>query len=738
MTTNKLLRYLIYAGLAAITLTPLIVTPTCSQTSCLIKLSLFFPFITGKNFFFRIVVELIFGLWLVLAYRDKTARPRSSWILWSLFGYLIIMTLATIFGLDPSRSFWSNFERMEGLLAYIHSFAFFLVAISVLKTRELWHRLFQASLGVSLIVSWNGLMQLAGKADIHQSGSRIDATLGNSAYMAVYMLFHLFLSGYLLATTRNKIAKWVYGAIIILESTLLYYTATRGAVLGAIGGAVLVSIILAWKYPGRVRRAGLSALGVIVVLILLFISVRNTAFVQKSNVLARFAKLSLNDSSLLAREQIWAMSWQGFKEHPVLGWGPENYPLVFQKYYSPEMYGQEPWFDRSHNIALDNLVNAGILGLLAYLALFGSALYYLLWKKNGEAGDQAWVVKAIFVGLLAGYFFQNLTIFDQLISTIMFYLVLGYIHVGATENSATVSPAPAREGDGAWLPFVALFAVILTVSSVYYFNVRGMTVSAAIIRGISGTDPNGVLTEFKNIFSYSEVTGLAEAREQLLSVSTKIIGSQSVPLPVKQEFLQLANDQMAKQFSADDADARAHLLYGSFLQGIGDPRAIGELEKARAYSPKKQMILFQLGAIYLGQGKNDESLALFKEAYDGAPAFIEAGRMYALAALYAGRKDLAESILSSAPDRLAIENDDRFLGYFATTKQYGKIIEIWKLRVAANPKDRQTNISLAASYYFSGDRAAAVKVVSDYIKLDPAFEKEGDDLIKQIELGQIK
>ena len=29
------------------------------------------------------------------------------------------------------------------------------------------------------------------------------------------------------------------------------------------------------------------------------------------------------------------------------------------------MWGQEPWFDRSHNIFFDWLINAGLLGLLA-------------------------------------------------------------------------------------------------------------------------------------------------------------------------------------------------------------------------------------------------------------------------------------------------------------------------------------------------------------------------------------
>lgn len=34
---------------------------------------------------------------------------------------------------------------------------------------------------------------------------------------------------------------------------------------------------------------------------------------------------------------------EGFKEHPILGWGQDNFILVFNKYYDPRLYSQEPF-----------------------------------------------------------------------------------------------------------------------------------------------------------------------------------------------------------------------------------------------------------------------------------------------------------------------------------------------------------------------------------------------------------
>jgi len=734
MTINKILRWVIYGGLFAIALTPLIVTP-----NSLISLSMYFPFITGKNFFFRIIVEIVAGLWLILAYRDKTARPKSSWILWSLLTYLVIATLATIFGQNPIRSFWSNFERMEGLLSYIHNFLFFLILISIIKTKQAWRWLLKTNLGVSVITSWIALLQLAGKSAIHQSGSRLDATLGNSAYMAVYMLFSIFVAVYLLVTSRNTIAKWIYGIVAFIETIILYYTATRGAILGLVGGVVIILLLTALRKQGSSRKIALSALAGIVVLVAVFISMRNTAVVKQNQVLSRFATLSWNDPSLLARKQIWTMSFEGFKEHPILGWGPENYSLVFQKYYTPNMWSQEPWFDRSHNIVLDNLINAGVLGLLAYLAIFIGALYYLWRPKSGSSEQDLWP-RAILGGLLAGYFFQNLTVFDNLVSIIMFYIVLGLIHFSWSREETSVAPQEAKgpTESGVWLPFVVIVAISATVFSVYYFNLRGIKVSATLIEAMSPQSDTAVpLTSFKKIFDYGEVMGQTEAREQLLNVARGALQDTNTTKDTASQYRLLISSEMKKQFATDGDNARSHLFYGSFLTQTGSfEEAIAELEKARQLSPKKQMILIELGSVYINIGQKEKGLALFKQAYDEDKSYIDGARLYALALLYTGETQLANQILG--PDPLKYINDDRFVNYYINTKQYDKVLLVWKARYEANPSDKQTNLSLAGAYYYAGDRAKSIEVIQKYIDKNPSFATEGDSLIKNIELGQIK
>jgi len=117
MNFSRVLRRIILGGVFLIPVIPFIVSS-----------ELFFPFITGKNFAFRILTEILFASWLLLALRDVSFRPSFSWILTTIVAFVGIIALADIFGAYPEKSIWSNFERMEGLVTLIHLLLYFIVA----------------------------------------------------------------------------------------------------------------------------------------------------------------------------------------------------------------------------------------------------------------------------------------------------------------------------------------------------------------------------------------------------------------------------------------------------------------------------------------------------------------------------------------------------------------------------------------------------------------------------------
>ena len=75
--------------------------------------SMLFPFITGKNFAFRIIIEIIFAFWAGLAVARSEYRPRLTPLFKIITAFTAIVFLADLLSPHPYRSFFSNYERME-------------------------------------------------------------------------------------------------------------------------------------------------------------------------------------------------------------------------------------------------------------------------------------------------------------------------------------------------------------------------------------------------------------------------------------------------------------------------------------------------------------------------------------------------------------------------------------------------------------------------------------------------
>jgi thioredoxin-like negative regulator of GroEL len=71
--------------------------------------------------------------------------------------------------------------------------------------------------------------------------------------------------------------------------------------------------------------------------------------------------------------------------------------------------------------------------------------------------------------------------------------------------------------------------------------------------------------------------------------------------------------------------------------------------------------------------------------------------MYAAGAIYNKQDAVAQDLLKSYTKEQIAANNQILQAYYATG-QYQRLIEIWKIRVAQNPKDTNSRVSLAAAY----------------------------------------
>jgi len=735
---DKTIKYFVYALKTGIFILPV--------TSLIVTGSLFFPFITGKNFFFRIMVEILFFLWVIVSSVDKNYRPKKSPLLFAVGATVFILTLATIFGENPYRSFWSNYERMEGLVGHFHLFAYFLIAASALKKPDDWKWLFYSLFGVSVIASVYGFLQLSGAFAIHQGTDRLDATFGNATYLAIYIVFHLFVIFLLFLRFKDWRFKGPLIFFAFLEFAILYYTATRGAFLGLLGGLVVFAAIISFYSSKKARYSGVGVIAAVFIFAGIFFAIKDTNFIKQSPMLSRFAELFITDKTTSeyqisrARFTIWSMALEGFKEHPILGWGPENFNLVFNKYYKPKLYRQEPWFDRSHNIIFDWLISSGILGFLAYWSIFGSAIYMIL-KKGVVSRMEA----AGFTALFAAYSFNNLFVFDNLTSYYLFFTILAYVHyryrtsIDNGHKYISKKPVSYNAEFGIWQYFSITFAFILIIFSLYYVNLKPILAGKQLIKAMTGARSNGdanfISDSFKKMLSYNTF-GSAEAREQLSAYSTVVLQSNSFTEEVKKKTLSFAIDEMKKQTEQAPDDARYYLFLGSLYKRAGLlQNALDTLNKAKEISPQKQQIDFEISDIYLMKGELDTAFNILQKTYDLAPGYRDTVNNLAIVSILLGKTEYAEKLILDHYGEQIVPNK-QFINAYAKAGNFKRVKEFWQKFIETEPANPQYYISLAATHLQLEERPEAIKALEKAIGLSPEFKEQGEFYINEIKAGR--
>ena len=705
---------------------------------------MFFPFITGKNFTFRIIVEIITGAWLALALVYPKYRPRRSWILGVVAIFVLVMAIADAQGVYPFKSFWSNYERMDGWVTLIHVFAYLTVASSVINSEKIWRLLFQVTLGVSVFMGLYGFLQLTGHEALGQGGSaglssRIDATFGNPIYLAVYMLFHVFIATLLWlqmwhARSAGK-RLWpslAYGAIIVIDTLMLFFTGTRGTMLGLFGGVIVALLLLAYFQGTRkIRTVAVAALIGLAVFGGVLKLAKDTPVVKSVGFLQRLATISLSDGTTQSRLLNMGIAWQGVKEKPIFGWGQENYAIVFDKYYDPRMYGNEQWFDRVHDVIFDWWVTGGTLGLLTYLSIFAAALY-TLWRSLHFSVAE----KSLFTGLIAGYFFHNLFVFDNVSSWILFGTILAYIVWRAHGDKSGGPIFNAKIVPEASLPFVTVAAVVLVWGVAWYTNANALSANKTLLQAVApqqgGVEKN--LEYFKQAIAYGSY-GTQEAREQLAQVASQIAGANNVSTDIKQQFFDFAGVQLQMQAQASPLDARFPLFLGMLLDSYGD-HANAKIALARAHelSPRKQTILFQMAQNAQVRGDRTEVIADLKTAFEIEESVGEARLMYAAVLIGAGNDALADQVLAPiiASGGAA---DSRIAAAYVARRRFDKMIPIWEARAAVDTKNVQVFYTLAAAYYSVGNTSKAIEALERAKEADPSIAAQADSLIQQVRSG---
>lgn len=752
---------IIKAGVYAVLFLPFVVIPL-----------FLFPFATSRGFLLQIIVEIIIALYVVLALKNSAYRPKKTALFLALSFYFLILLLSTLFGLDPHRSFFGNYERMWGFFSLAHFFLFFVVLAGMFKTKEEWARVIKTALVVGALSATFGVFQFVGSLFVSGSAPRIMSTIGNPAFFASYLFFACFFAFLFWWSNRRQGSpeysrRFLYAALAIAALFAILATATRGAAVAFavafFAGALLLAIFSKKRMLkiGAISFVALALLGAVLLVSQgsLFekpqrISQKQFYDIERFDApptggresvpfLSRIAKISLYDVTVQTRLIAWKSALGGAKESSLLGVGPENFILAFNKRFDPAFYSyerSEVWFDRAHDIYIDMLVTHGWAGLLAYLLVFGAALYTIIsrYKKEKLGAAHAFVFALFFIAYAA----QNAFLFDSFSAFLMFILALAYLNSFSQEQNVS---APRAGFVNVSLFVVPLIGVLLLG---YFFTARPAAEAYFISQAESGRyNIHQAMEYYRKALAY-HTFGDNEARSHMaLAVAKHIQGIETKELPpgvdayldeaiaaLKQNIEQTNQYLLLYRLQLSD-------LYNLKLSRTGavSPEIEKIIRTSIEISPGRMEFEFALAQTEFLKGNYEKSIEILTVASKKNPDHPIPYWKIAQAYHFMGSDEKGIPYLEKA---LYLDQDIRIAKevlwaekYYVQKEDFTKIIYIDQRMLGTGVDDKEAirlHMNMAVVYAKLGKKEKAQEHAEAIARLDPSQKPAVDNFINSL------
>ncbi len=727
-------------------------------TPAIVAGSFLFPYISMRTVYFRIITEIALFILVIILLQYKVLRVSRYYCFLYIFGWFIIINIiSSLFSFSPYVSWFSDTERMWGVFTLLHLFLFYLLLRIFFKGRE-WKIFLNISLIISLYVAFYGFFQYYPEifgVDVFQAGKgRIISTLGNSAYVAIYMLFNAFFALFLLMKTRIRWLKFYYIAVLLIDFYAFTLADIRGTTIGLLAGITIAFLLYILLGKSRRHKIVIASILIIGSLTLFFAFLNPESKIAKSNkLLQRITTISIYGSTTETRLIGWRAAWRGFKERPIIGVGMENYNVIFNKYFDSDYYlyaPSEPYFDRSHNAWLDVLAINGIIGFIIFLGFPFFIFYYLIksYKKERIKLDEF----LLFTALAITYFIHLVFVFDDLNSYIYFIVLIAFIEYRYNKN-ALFEFNEQRKIQPATQYFIGGIAVIITVVVIYTLNIKTMQAGNMTIQAMRNANN---LPKAVSLFDKSLAYNGIPSRNVVLSYVNYLTGiGGSLPAikqnpemreVIKQGVLS-ALDGLEKEIKKDSYNA---MLYSrkAALCNVGiiifeDPQYISESleasQQAIELSPEHLQYYYTLADTHIIIGNNEKAVEAIQRAVEinsRYPAnYFQLARVYLADNQPEKSLKIAELFVKkkyTAPQSdFFIKLADAFIQQNKTIKA----VEALKLGLKQN-KSADIYIKLARLYLEQEDNEKAVKIFTELGKANENLKKDANYAVEQIKAGK--
>jgi O-antigen ligase/tetratricopeptide (TPR) repeat protein len=607
-----------------------------------------------KVIFFWFLVEILVVTYLLLIHNSTENYPKKSWLAINVLVYTFFLIISSLFSESPTGSFLSSFERMNGVINSLHFIAFFFVVGNIQLSNKQWQIIGIVSCLVAAIISIFGISERT-----HFDDGRIQSMLSNPLYVAIYLIFHVFLlfifSKNIIKSiaTRPKVQTILYLLICtILLSLYLYtivYTKSRAAVI-ALGFGLIIAILLIAFFKKSLRKYAFTVIFILMGALSVLYLNRHSNWVYANPALSRITNLSIFDNSISARKELWKMTFKGIPERPIIGWGAESYIYFFAKYYSPALHDKGFWYDKSHNFVLDKFVEGGILGLLSYLLMIGS-IFYILWQKQT---DIEIIEKCLISGYLMAYLIFNLTVFDCYVSLLILFFLMAYIQQKTAGDRIVFKKIKLS-----WV----IIAILMMGFVCYHVVIRTFKIHKEWTAASQSTEMVQLIDKYSQAYKEAWIGKYDVGLDFVLQKDR--VKSGSFDEATKLDYYNLAEKELVELLEKYPNHPILLSQLGFIQLYAGKQQeAINTYLLLQRIAPKRQVNLMDLAIFYLEAKEYKKAIELFDKVY-------QLDKTYQMALLYkayglslSGDKITSKAIIYDLPTELIVDKMDFVLNVF--------------------------------------------------------------------------
>jgi O-antigen ligase len=321
-----------------------------------------------------LLLMLVGFAWLarMAIHKDLGAVRRTS-LNGAIGAYVACCLLSTLLGIEAARV--HPLVALCFVLKYVEYFFIFFITVNYVRTPRQMERLLAALLTTAAVITLYAWWQIPSGV---RPSAPFEGSPGEPNTLGGYFVLIFSIACALALEAPDGRVRTACGLLSCAIVPPLLATLSRSSWLGFLASLVALVLLL----PRRTRLLGAAAAGTILLLLFMPGKIEDRfayTFTSTASDSVQVGHIHL-DTSSSARIASWNAALQGWKQHPVLGWGVTGYGFLDAQYFRV-------------------LVEIGLVGFLAFVGLVLACLRSF---RRARATLRAPAARALAAGMLAG------------------------------------------------------------------------------------------------------------------------------------------------------------------------------------------------------------------------------------------------------------------------------------------------------------------------------------------------